>query len=125
MNSNLIRNIHLVEFVDGTDAVVSEHEGAGFDGEFAGFFIFDDSGGETSCGGGFSGGVNGAGEEGADVSGKMSELRAGKYRERKGHLLEKLRFASTGISHDTDVQVTPELHTFGGNFADTTHQLQE
>lgn len=67
VDCDLVGDVHFVEFVDGADTVVGEHEGAGFDGEFAGFFVFDHGGGETGCGGGFARGVDGAGEEGADV----------------------------------------------------------
>jgi len=68
VNGDLVCNVHFVEFIDGTDAVVSEHERAGFDSEFSGFFVFDDGGGETCRSRGFAGGVDGAGEKGADVS---------------------------------------------------------
>lgn len=47
VDGDLVGDVHFVEFVNGTDAIVGEHEGAGFDGEFARFFVFDDGGGET------------------------------------------------------------------------------
>jgi len=46
---DLVANVHLVEFVNGADAVIRKHEGAGFNGELAGLFVFDDGGRETCC----------------------------------------------------------------------------
>jgi hypothetical protein len=57
VDGDLVGEVHLVELVYGADTVVGQHEGAGFDGEFAGFLIFDDGGGETGSGRGFAGGV--------------------------------------------------------------------
>lgn len=54
VDGDLIRDVHLVELVNGADAIVREHEGPGFYGEFARFFVFDDGGGETGGGRGFA-----------------------------------------------------------------------
>ena len=63
VNCDLIRDIHLVEFIDGANAVVCEHERPGFDREVPRLLVLDDCGGETGCGGGFAGGVDRAREE--------------------------------------------------------------
>ena len=49
MDRDLVRDVHLVELVDCTDAIVCQHQRAGFDGEFSCFFVFNDRGGETRC----------------------------------------------------------------------------
>lgn len=73
VNGDLIRDVHLVELVDGADSVVGEHESSGFDRELARFLVLHNGGGETSGGGGLSGGVDGSREESTDVSERMGE----------------------------------------------------
>jgi hypothetical protein len=50
VDGHLVCYVHLVKLVNGTDAVVSEHESPGFDGEFSSLFVFDNGGCETSSG---------------------------------------------------------------------------
>jgi len=73
VNGDLIRDVHLVELVDGADSVVGEHESSGFDGELSRFLVLNNGGGETSGGGGFSRGVDGSRKESTDVSEKRGK----------------------------------------------------
>jgi hypothetical protein len=68
VNSDLVRDVHLVELVDSADAVVRQHQRAGFDGKLARLFVLDDGGRETCRGGSLAGGVDGTRQEAADVS---------------------------------------------------------
>lgn len=106
VDGDLVGEVHFVEFVDGADAVVGEHERTGFDGEFARFFVFDYGGGEAGGGGGFAGGVDGAGKEGADI-------------------FEELGFGGGGIADDADIEVAAELHAFWRGFVHAAHKLEE
>ena len=49
VDGDLVANVHLVEFVDGADAIVREHERPRFDGEFTRFFVFDHRRRESCC----------------------------------------------------------------------------
>ena len=44
MNGNLILDIHLIEFVDAADAMISEHECSGLYAEVTGLWILDHTG---------------------------------------------------------------------------------
>jgi hypothetical protein len=81
MDCDLITNVHFVKLVNGTDAVVGEHERTSFDGELASLFVFDNGGRETGSGGGFARGVDCSGEEGAYVSVRM--VRGDNFRAEK------------------------------------------
>ena len=61
VDGDLVGDVHLVELVDGAYAVVREHEGSRFNGEFTGFFVPYHCGCEAGCGGRFSGRVYGPG----------------------------------------------------------------
>ena len=63
MNGNLIRDIHFVEFINGADPVIRQHQGTSLDGEVSCLFIFDDRSGKTRSGGSLSRGVNSTGKE--------------------------------------------------------------
>lgn len=67
MDSDLIGDVHLVELVNCADAVVGKHERTGFDSKFTRFFVFNNGGGETSGGGGFTGSVDSSRQETADI----------------------------------------------------------
>ena len=53
MDCNLVGYDHFVEFIDGTYASICEHECTSFNGEIAGFLVFNtgsnDGSGETGC----------------------------------------------------------------------------
>ena len=49
VDRDLVGEVHLVEFIDSTDAVVCQHQCAGFNREFPRFLILNDGGGETRC----------------------------------------------------------------------------
>ena len=48
VNSDLILDIHFVEFVDRTDSIVCEHQRPCFDGEISCFLVLHDRCGKTS-----------------------------------------------------------------------------
>lgn len=50
VDGDLIREVHLVELVDGANAVVGQHERSGFNRELSSLFILDDGSGETCSG---------------------------------------------------------------------------
>lgn len=51
MDCHLVLDLHLVEFVDATDAVVGQEKGAGLNGNVTGLCVAYDTGGETGgCG---------------------------------------------------------------------------
>ena len=53
VDCNLVGYDHFVEFIDGTYASICEHECTSFNGEIAGFLVFNtgsnDGSGETGC----------------------------------------------------------------------------
>jgi len=49
LDGDLVGEVYLVELVDGADAVVGEHEGVGFDDEFAGFFVLGHGGDRSTA----------------------------------------------------------------------------
>lgn len=49
VDGDLVGDVHLIKLVDGADAVVGEHEGAGLDGELARLLVLDDSRRQTCC----------------------------------------------------------------------------
>jgi hypothetical protein len=67
MNGNLVRDIHFVELVNGTDPVIRQHQGTGLDGEVSCLFVFDDRSGETRRRGSLSRGINSTGKERANI----------------------------------------------------------
>lgn len=40
-------------------------------------------------------------------------------------MLEELRFASTWITNDTNVDIAAEVHALGSLFMDTAHELEQ
>jgi hypothetical protein len=48
VDSSLISRVHLIEFIDTADTVVSEHKGSRFNAEFSCLTVFAYTGGQTS-----------------------------------------------------------------------------
>lgn len=106
MDSYLILDVHLVEFIDAADTVVCEHQSTSFDTELSSFRVLQDTSGETSSTGSLTTGVDGSWEEGTNV-------------------FKELTLSSGGVTNHTDVDIASELDAFGGVFLDTTEQLEQ
>lgn len=68
VDGDLVRDVHLVKFVNGTNPVICQHESTGFNGEIAGFFVLDNGCCQTSGRGRLARSVDSTREEGADIS---------------------------------------------------------
>ena len=123
VDGDLVGNVHLVKFVNGTDTVIGQHEGSGLDGKFTRLFVLDHSRCETGGGRCFSGRVDCSWQETADVSDRISA--ASRNFECNGDLLQELRFTGGWITNNTDVKVTSKVNTFLCLFMHTTHQLEQ
>ena len=90
MNCNLILDIHLIKFIDAANSVVCKHESSCFNAELTRFRVPSNVSSQSSCTTGSSTAVNGTWEELADV-------------------LEELTFCSGRVTHNANVDVTPQL----------------
>ena len=121
VNGDLIRDIHFVEFIDGADPVVREHQCTRFDSEFARFFVLHDRGCQTGGRRSFARRVNRSRQEATDIP---TEYQLGTDRTRI-YLLQKLGFACTRIPNDADVQVTTQMDTLLSLLVHPAHELKK
>lgn len=106
MNSYLILHIHLIEFIDAADTMVSEHQGSCLNTELTCFGILEYTSCETSSTRSFTTCVNASGKEGTNV-------------------LQELTLGSAGISYDADVDISSELDAFHGLLMNSAKKLEE
>ena len=106
VDRDLIGEIHLVELVNGANAIVCEHKSAGLDRKFTCFFVTDDSGRET-C--------------------RRRRLARRIYgaRHETTHIFEELRFARAGIAHDANVDVATQMNAVLRLLVYATEELEQ
>lgn len=106
VNCRAIVVVHLVEFIDGADAVVSEHKGATLEDHLVGDGITHHGGGKTDS--------TASTTRGVDTTG--SHL---------GDVLEKLRLGNTRVTHEADVDITTNLHAVTNLLCNTTNEEEK
>ena len=106
MDSYLIFDVHLVEFINATDSVISKHESSCFDTEVSSFWVLKDTGSETSSTGSLTTCVDSSWQEGANV-------------------LKELRFGSSWVTNDADIDVSSKLDSLLGLLLDSSKKLEK
>lgn len=105
MNSYLIFDVHFIEFINATNAVVSEHQGPGLYTVLTSFNVFAYTCREARRRTRLARCINAPGQECSDV-------------------FQKLRFGGGWVTHDANVDVAAEFDTVRGFFGDATEELQ-
>jgi hypothetical protein len=104
VDSCLIFDVHLVELVDTTDSVVSQHQGTSFDTVLTSLNILANRSCQTSSTRWFSTCIDCSRQELTDI-------------------FKELRLGSGGVADHTNVDVTSKLDTIGSFLSNTTKKL--
>ena len=106
MDSNLIFDVHFVEFINAADSVISKHESSCLDTEVSSFWVLEDTSSETCSTWSLSTSVDSSWQEGANI-------------------LKELRFGSSWVTNDADIDVSSKLDSLLGLLLDSSEKLEK